>query len=333
MKKLWTIELVDGKHTVELQRSWFTGRHRLQVDDSPVELQRPRFFDLGGDHPFSIGGHAGVLHIRTNGLTFSYDLSIDNRSAQTGQAVAPLAPIPKWAWLFVALCVAVPLVTLGGAVPALVGALGAVACTAIARNATRSTLTRVALNVGVTALTWVATVLFVGAITGSLPQLITNRPASAWKEFSTAVGGFSILMPGTPQEQKQSLDSEIGPIDYYTFSSEDRASAYVVGYADYPADLIRQADPDAMLDGARDGAVSNVKGKLVNEREMSLRDYPGKELEIEAPIGGVSQNGTIITRLYLVDQRLYQLITVTPQGRDSSEDVQKFLDSFKLLDR
>jgi hypothetical protein len=34
--------------------------------------------------------------------------------------------------------------------------------------------------------------------------------------------------------------------------------------------------------------------------------------------------------MYLVKNRLYQVMAVTPQGKETSKDVEKFLESFKV---
>lgn len=76
-------------------------------------------------------------------------------------------PLPKWSYAFIVACVLIPIVTLGGAVPALVGVGGAAGCAAIARDESKPASKRVALCLGVTALSWAVFAAF-GAIVGSL---------------------------------------------------------------------------------------------------------------------------------------------------------------------
>ena len=73
------------------------------------------------------------------------------------------APIPKWAWLFFVACVAIPIVSMGGAIPGAIGGGGAFACLALARNSTKSLNIRLAACVGITVLCWV---LFLALIVG-----------------------------------------------------------------------------------------------------------------------------------------------------------------------
>lgn len=69
--------------------------------------------------------------------------------------------LPKWAWLFGGACLAIPVVSLGGAIPAAIGFGGASLCGSIARNEEKSAGVRAALCAVVTAAAWG---LFIGAI-------------------------------------------------------------------------------------------------------------------------------------------------------------------------
>ncbi len=68
-------------------------------------------------------------------------------------------PIPAWAWIFAVLCGAIPLVTLGGAIPAAIGFGGAGGCIGLARNPELNVAVRVIGCIAITAVCWL---LFVG---------------------------------------------------------------------------------------------------------------------------------------------------------------------------
>ncbi|MBO0720934.1 MAG: hypothetical protein J2P41_08925 [Blastocatellia bacterium] len=77
------------------------------------------------------------------------------------QAQLPLPPYigipatPKWAWAFVVFCLAIPLISGGGALPFLFGFGGAITCISIARDAARASTIRLAICIGITVLAWV----------------------------------------------------------------------------------------------------------------------------------------------------------------------------------
>ncbi len=149
---------------------------------------------------------------------------------------------------------------------------------------------------------------------------------ATWSEYSSPEGEFSVLMPGTPTKQIRSVQTASGPLDAHMFLVEHGGVAYMVAFSDYPTMVIQDRPSQLILDGARDGAVANANGKLLGESMVSLNGHQGRELDIE-PMGG---KVTIRARIFLVDHRLYQVMVLTPKGKDFSGDVRKFLDSFSL---
>jgi hypothetical protein len=146
-----------------------------------------------------------------------------------------------------------------------------------------------------------------------------------WQEF-TEEGRFSVTVPRALIKTMQKEETQIGEIDIHMFTTEYAGIEYAVGYNDYPPDLI--LDPQLGLDGARDGIVANVNGKLLSEQPISIDDHPGRELAVEA----TDNSRTIIAkvRIYLVENTLYQILAVAPKDLSSSPDIAKFMDSFKL---
>ncbi len=101
--KVWTFDLEDGKHTVELEHGYFSGKRVICVEGRPLEKSQ-KLFDTGSDHQLRIGSHTVTVHIGTNGVSYNYDLILDGRSLKTGAEVGPRVPIPAWAWIFIAGC-------------------------------------------------------------------------------------------------------------------------------------------------------------------------------------------------------------------------------------
>jgi len=84
----WELDLEDGRHTVELVHEYLSGRRTVSVDGETVFHQDEQVLDFGSKHPVSIGGHEGVVRIRTTGLTFHYSLLVDGRSFGKGEKVS-----------------------------------------------------------------------------------------------------------------------------------------------------------------------------------------------------------------------------------------------------
>jgi hypothetical protein len=177
----------------------------------------------------------------------------------------------------------------------------------------------------------VVAIVFVGIVmAGAITAVVMNKKgaaqtASAWQEFSHAAGKFTVLMPAAPTEQQQVIQTAAGPITMYMFFHELKGgqSMYGVIYSDYPA-LVANADPQKVLDGGRDGAVADMKGRLVQEQNITIQGHPGRELHIEVP------QGMVKARIYLVGVRLYQALSVGAKEMIRPEDTEKFFSSFRL---
>ena len=152
--------------------------------------------------------------------------------------------------------------------------------------------------------------------------------SSPWKDFHSKEGGFSVSMPGTPVEKRQAYHTQAGPVEAHFFTVEaDRGSlVYMVVYGDYPEALMAANDREMLLDAARDGAVGNIQGTLVSERTVSLGGHPGRELQVLSADGKLA----LRMRIYLANNRQYQVVAVMPKETRSTEDRDRFLDSFRL---
>lgn len=147
--------------------------------------------------------------------------------------------------------------------------------------------------------------------------------------FTSREGGFSVETSGIPKQKKESVPTQNGPVAIYTltFEMQDPAADYWVVYIDYPELTVRQKGTGRLLKEARDGSVSNVRGRLLKERDILVGGYPGKEIEYEGEDPGEE---IYKSRICLVKQRLYVVLVTVPK-KGASERAEQFLDSFRLL--
>jgi len=147
-------------------------------------------------------------------------------------------------------------------------------------------------------------------------------------DFAPKDGRFTVQMPGEPKEQTNKVNTAIGPIDVHMFlSAPDPNTAYIVGYSDYPEEMMKKSESDKILDGARDGAVKNVNGKLDGEKKITIDKHPGRDFQI------ATEHFEGRNRMYLVNARLYQVMVVGSKEFVTGKDAERFLDSFKLTDK
>jgi hypothetical protein len=160
---------------------------------------------------------------------------------------------------------------------------------------------------------------------------VADANPAAWKEFSSAAGGFAVKFPGSPKESKEQSGEFLLNLIQLTSAFE-----YSVVYADYP-DWANDSDParaKEILDGGLEGAVAQVHSKLLEVKEVFIDKHPGRQYVEQMP------NGTVLRgKTFLVGHRLYQIAITTPNEEGAVPEAVKFyqtaaarfLDSFRLL--
>ena len=154
---------------------------------------------------------------------------------------------------------------------------------------------------------------------------IAGDKLATFTEFRSDEGRFTVLMPGKPKAQNQVLDTPVGKVDMVMFTAGSNKAGCVVAYADYPAQLINTTDPQKTLDGARDGAVKNVNGRLVSETSIYFHGLPARDVRIEIP-----GKAFVTGRFILASPRFYELLFIAPTDTGREQDISKFFNSFTI---
>lgn len=102
----------------------------------------------------------------------------------------------------------------------------------------------------------------------------------------------------------------------------DEETVYLVTYSDLVAE-VTQLKPTEIFDAVCEGYAADGD-KLVNQREIKLGGYPGRSVNLEAT-DGMSGKAS----MYLVGNRLYQLLLISPK----SEDGKQFFDSSQVNEK
>jgi hypothetical protein len=166
------------------------------------------------------------------------------------------------------------------------------------------------------------------------PAAVAVPAESAWINGAPADAGFSVLMPGKPSERTQAVEGHPG-VENHLLMLETTLAGYVVSYVVFPDVVTDPASIKDLLDRGREGGLASSGATLKSEKEIKLKDYPGREWEMELP-GGLSATA----RAYWVRRRLFQTVFITTPKSDDSAEVKrlrhetatKFLDSFTLSD-
>jgi hypothetical protein len=167
-----------------------------------------------------------------------------------------------------------------------------------------------------------AIVLFAAAIVPAAAQR-----SSEWTTFAPLAGRFTVRTPGgTPIERPMQLQK--GMYASHMYSLDLGEQSYTIAYADYNWDVIARKSASTLLADARDGAMKNVKGLVISEREISVNGFPGRDILASVPIG--TRTGRARTHMVLAGNRLYILVYVAQLGAFNSYEANSFFRSFYI---
>ncbi|MCB0713162.1 MAG: hypothetical protein KDD67_12600 [Ignavibacteriae bacterium] len=149
--------------------------------------------------------------------------------------------------------------------------------------------------------------------------------------FVSKEGEYSIQFSGGKSiaEQAVPVQTELGAINMNMVLADRGDYAMMAAYSDYPKAIIGLRKDREILDSARGGAVRNVNGTLVKERDYEFQGYPAKEFYVK----GVQQGKDIYVRcnITLVGARLYQILYLSMDEADLNSAVANdYIASFKI---
>jgi hypothetical protein len=165
---------------------------------------------------------------------------------------------------------------------------------------------------------------FAAVLSAKAPEAAKN-PAPEWKSYSYPADGFKASFPSIPEFQKSDVPTEAGSFELRAYRANIDQTTLYIGVSDFGTSAAG-IDPDTLLQGSRDGALSNTKAHLISEKKITLGIYHGIAME--------AQNDAIhfSARIYLVGTTQYQTLVVSPLGKPYA-DTTLFLDSFQLIAR
>ena len=148
---------------------------------------------------------------------------------------------------------------------------------------------------------------------------IVSVAEAQWAAFSEANGRFKALLPGKPLQSSNSPP---------TFVLSTESALYAISYTDGH----EGGDWAETLKAEKDSAVSGLKGKVLQEKDISLDGFRGRSYSFEGDMPSGAIKGPILgeLRLYFNGHRFYMLMAVVPKGI-KNEDVSKFMNSFQLI--
>jgi hypothetical protein len=153
--------------------------------------------------------------------------------------------------------------------------------------------------------------------------------------FLVKTQNCKIYFPKKPTDKSESVNTAKGDLKvniyFYQAAENDNDDnlAYILSETEYPDSVMNSDKTDKLESFFRnsiDGAVSNFKGKLLDESEINIDGFPGRKVRIDLKNGKTVMN----MRFYLVKNRMYVLETVTDADKDDNSSIDRFMNSFEL---
>jgi hypothetical protein len=161
---------------------------------------------------------------------------------------------------------------------------------------------------------------------------ISSMNAQDWKSYKYESLEFKANFPSAPEKTVQQVQTAVGELDMhmimYAPTSGDDNAVYSVIRSDYPAEQFEDADAAYnanVLDGAVEGARTNVKGTLEFDKSVTFNGFPGRNIKIKINDGFIYINAVLANNTMFITQ----VICLT--ANDNNPSIQKFLNSFEII--
>ena len=158
----------------------------------------------------------------------------------------------------------------------------------------------------------------------------------SWPYYTSMSGQFKIKVPGQMKEKVDTVQTELGQLVYHTYFYQNDGSdgsdnfVYMVSFVDYPEHSVH-SDSTALLQefftATMDEAEFSINGELIYRKAIEEDGYPGYLWRIN-----YRENSAMIkTKAFVRERRYYSIQAVTLKELGMNRQIDRFLDSFQLL--
>jgi hypothetical protein len=148
-----------------------------------------------------------------------------------------------------------------------------------------------------------------------------------WTEFQSAERGFAVSFPGTPKSTNAPVEGQ-NPLLQYDFQvSVGDDTVYSVVVFEYPPGKGPNPDTDAYLKLVN----AYAKGSESRLRKRGPATIAGRS-GFEAIADDNKSKLSHLIDVVPAGDRIYMLVTAGPKSHATSDDAERFRDSFRVLD-
>jgi len=154
----------------------------------------------------------------------------------------------------------------------------------------------------------------------------TLNESSSISKYTNEDGNFKIAFPGAPTLASENIPTEVGDIEMKSFTYEKSVTeAYMLAYSDYPSEIVKQSDPETLLKGAKEGALSSQQATMETEKKITIDGNPGYYFT------AVKDSYYMCYKIFLKENRLYQILMLRDGAYPSKEAIDEFMGSFEFI--
>ncbi len=155
-RRSWIVKIGEVEYPIKFTASQLFGKNTLQVDNNTIELKKSLVETfVGMDQPFNVGGKECRFVLQGN----KADIAVDGIYLDSKKPYIPLKNVPWWGWIFIAFCIAIPFVSLGGVIPFALALLGTIYCVRITMDPYIKTVLKLLACLGISVSVWILYVL------------------------------------------------------------------------------------------------------------------------------------------------------------------------------
>jgi hypothetical protein len=156
-----------------------------------------------------------------------------------------------------------------------------------------------------------------------------QQPPAAWEKFSSPEGRFQVLMPAKPTLETKEVDSSIGKLTLYAYSSSNDKGYFLASFGDYTVEPKDAAQVETVLDAVQVGVLKGIEAEaLPGAKKIMLGGVSGREFSAKKEMQGMKV--VFNWKIFLAGRRLYQLAAVTEDTGAPAPETARFLTSFNI---
>ena len=155
-----------------------------------------------------------------------------------------------------------------------------------------------------------------------------QQHAPQWQAFQSPERGFAVAFPSTPQATSAAVAGQ-NPLVRYSYETyEGGDTVYRVVVLEYPAGRAPNPPDEAFYVRMVSAYAKDSASQVRKRGPATIAGRPGFEAITDDGRGKINHLVSIVP----AGDRIYMLISTGPRGHATSDDAERFRDSFRVID-